>query len=351
MEPREAPSPGDYADAPFESAARDPLVQRAVPVAKELPAYRAGTARRDLTAALTVAALAVPAGMAYAEVAGLEPIAGLYALLLPTVAYALLGSSRQVSVGPEGSLSALVAVAVLAVAAPASDEAAELAAMLALLVAACFLLARLARLGWVADYFSRPVLVGYMHGVVVVLLIGQLGKLLGLNIEERNPIPQLVEVVKEIGDVSAATIAVSAASLAILLPLRFLAPKFPAPLFLVVVAIVASDALDLAAHGVAVVGALPSGLPALQVPTPSAADTLNLVPAAVGLFFVCFADEVLTARSFAGRHGQHVRVGQELLAMGAANAAAGVTQGLPVGASGSRTAVNDAMGARSQLAG
>ena len=150
-----------------------------------------------------------------------------------------------------------------------------------------------------------------------------------------------MEVVKEIGDVSGTTLAVSAAALLILLPLRFLAPKLPAPLLVVVLAIVASAALDLAAHGVAVVGTLPSGLPSLQVPTPSVSDTLTLVPAAVGLFFVCFADGVLTARSFAGRHGQHIQVGQELLAMGAANAAAGITQGLPVGASGSRTAVND----------
>jgi high affinity sulfate transporter 1 len=347
----ERPARDAYSGAsPFRSAERAPLLQRAVPVTRDLRAYRTRTARSDLAAGLTVAALAVPSGMAYAEVAGLQATAGLYALLLPTLAYALLGSSRQLIVGPEGSLSALVAVSVLAVASAGSARAGELAATLALLVAACFLLARAARVGWVADYLSRPVLVGYLHGVVVVLLVGQLGKLLGLNVEALDPIPQLVEVAREIGQTSGATLAVGAAALAVLVPLRFVAPRVPAALLVVVGAIVVSDALDLAAHGVAVVGAIPAGLPDLRVPRPGLADTLDLLPAAVGLFLVCFADEVLTARSFAGRRGQHVRVGQELLAMGAANAAAGVTQAFPVGASGSRTAVNDAMGARSQIA-
>ena len=151
-------------------------------------------ARGDVVAGVTVAALAVPAAMAYAEVAGVSPVNGLYALLLPAVAYVLLGSSRQLIVGPEGSISTLVGAAVLPLAASASDNAAELAAMLALLVAACFALAWLLRLGWIADYFSRPVLLGYIHGVAVVLIIGQLGKLVGLSIDARDPLQQLWEV-------------------------------------------------------------------------------------------------------------------------------------------------------------
>jgi sulfate permease, SulP family len=152
-----------YAGTPFRAARKEPLLQRAVPVTGDLPDYGARKARGDLIAALTVAALAVPSAMAYAELAGLSPVAGLYALLLPTLAYALFGSSRRLVVGPEGSISALVGATVLASAAAGSVEAAELAAMLALLVAACFLVARLARLGWVADYLSRPVLIGYIH--------------------------------------------------------------------------------------------------------------------------------------------------------------------------------------------
>ena len=159
-----------YPAEPFRPARKDPLLQRAVPVAGELRGYRGGTARSDLIAGLTVAALAVPAAMAYAELAGLTAVAGLYALLLPTVAYALLGSSRQLIIGPEGSISALVGASVIGLAAAGSARAAELAAMLALLVGACFLVARIARLGWLADYLSRPVLLGYIHGVAIVLV-------------------------------------------------------------------------------------------------------------------------------------------------------------------------------------
>jgi sulfate permease, SulP family len=345
-------APEPYADkAPFRAAKPDPLLQRAIPVAKELPGYRAPTARRDLLAGVTVAALAIPSAMAYAELAGLPAVAGLYALLLPTLAYAFLGSSRQLIVGPEGSLSALVAAAVLALATAGSPEALELAGAMALLVAACFLIARVLRLGWLADYLSRPVLVGYIHGVAVVLIIGQLGKLTGVDVDAGDPIPQLVELGRDIGDLSAATFAVGVVALGMLLTARYLTPRVPASLIVVIAAIVASKALGLDEHGVAVVGEIPAGLPDLQVPSPPWEDVVELAPAAVGLFLVSFADEVLTARSFAGRHGQHIRVDQELLAMGVASAAAGVTQGLPVGASGSRTAVNDSMGARSQIAG
>lgn len=175
--------------SPFRAAKREPLVRRVLPVAGDLATYRPDKARRDLSAGLTVAALAVPAAMAYAELAGLQPTAGLYALLLPTVAYVLLGSSRQLIVGPDGALSALVAATVLPLAAAGSAQAGEIATTLALLLAGFFLLARAARLGWLADYLSRPVLIGYIHGVVIVLIVAQLPKLLGLSIEATKPIP------------------------------------------------------------------------------------------------------------------------------------------------------------------
>jgi high affinity sulfate transporter 1 len=289
--------------------------------------------------------------MAYAEVAGLSPVIGLYALLLPTVGYALLGSSRPLIVGPEGAISALVAVSVLALAGAGSPAANGLAGALALLVAACFVLARIVRLGWLADYLSRPVLIGYIHGVAIVLVIGQLGKLLGLEIEAAEPIPQLFEVAREIGQTSATTLAIGALALAVLLTCRHFAPRFPAALVVVVLAIVASSALDLAAHGVATVGSIPSGLPAVGLPRAPLHDVFDLIPAAIGLFLVSFADQILTARSYAGKRGEHVDVNQELLGMAGANAAAGLSQGMPIGASGSRTAMNDAVGAHGQLAG
>jgi len=339
------------ASDPFRQPEPKPLLTRVLPVTGELPTYRASRARRDLLAGVTVAALAVPSAMAYAEVAGVSPVNGLYALLLPTVAYVLLGSSRQLIVGPEGSISTLVGAAILPLAAAGSEQAASLAAMLALLVAVCFGAAWALRLGWLADYFSRPVLIGYIHGVAVVLVIGQLGKLLGIPVEASDPIPQLREVLQELGDVSGATMLVALAALASLLVLRRLMPKLPAALIVVVASIALSWTLDFDEHGIAVVGAIPAGLPSIELPGVGLSDVLALVPAAVGIFLVSFADEILTARSFAGKHNQRVRGSQELLAMGAANVAAGLTQSFSIGASGSRTAVNDDMGARSQIAG
>jgi SulP family sulfate permease len=345
------PEAGYGETSAFRPAKPEPVLGRMIPVSDELPRYRVPRARRDLIAGLTVAALALPSAMAYAEVAGLSPVNGLYALLLPTVAYVLLGSSRQLIVGPEGSISTLVAAAVLSLAVAGSPEAYELAAMLALLVAACFLVARLLQLGWIADYFSRPVLIGYIHGVAVVLVIGQLGKMLGLSVDAREPLEQLWEALRELGDVSGATLAVGVTALAALLLLRFLVPLVPAALLVVIAAIALSWGLDFESHGVAVVGSIPSGLPSFTLPAPPLGDVVRLAPAAVGIFLVSFADEILTARAFAGRHNQNVRASQELFAMGAANAAAGFTQGFSIGASGSRTAVNDAMGARTQIAG
>jgi high affinity sulfate transporter 1 len=289
--------------------------------------------------------------MAYGQLAGLPPVNGLYALLLPTIAYVLLGSSRRLVIGPEGATSTLVAAAVLPLAVTGSDEAVEVASMLALLVAACFLLARLLRLGWIADYFSRPVLIGYLHGVAVTLVVAQLGKLLGLDVDAREPLGRLWEVVTELGDVSGATLALSVVAIAALLGMKRFVSFLPGALIVVVAAIGLSWAFDLGDHGIALVGPVEGGLPRPTVPTPPLADVVALVPAALGLFLVSFADAILTARAFAGRRGEYVRASQELLTLGAANAAAGVTQAFSIGASGARTAVNDSMGVRTQIAG
>ncbi len=352
MKDGEHPSEETYADAsPFQPKEQASLLERTVPVSGELPAYRGGYARRDVLAGVTVAAMALPSAMAYGELAGLSPVNGLYALLLPAVVYVLLGSSRQLVIGPEGSISALVAAAVLPLAVAGSADAVELAGALALMVGGCFLAARALRLGWLADYFSRPVLIGYLHGVAVVLVISQLGNVLGLEIDARDPLLQLAEVVRDLGETSGVTLAVGLAALATLIPLRFVAPRLPAALLVVVGGIGISWWLDLDERGLAVVGSVPSGIPDVGLPIPGGGDALLLLTAAVGIFLVSFADEILTARSFAGKHGQHVRAEQEVFAMGAANVAAGLTQGFPVGASGSRTAVNDSMGVRTQLGG
>jgi high affinity sulfate transporter 1 len=337
--------------SPFHPARRAPVLHRVAPVTEAVSDYRPATGGRDLLAAVTVAAVAIPSAMGYAEVAGLSPVNGLYALLLPTVAYALLGSSRQLVVGPDGAVSALVGAVVVANTVAGGPEAAKIAGTLALLVAACFVIARVARLAWLADYFSRPVLVGYIHGIAAALVIGQLPKLLGVDVSSQNPLRELVDVVGKLPDTSLATLAVGVGALLILLPLRFGAPRIPGALLLVVGGIALSSAAGLASHGVAVVGDIPSGLPGLGLPGVPDAGIATLAPAAIGMFLVIFADAVLLARSYAGNHRQQVDAGQELLAMGAAQAAAGVSGGFPIAASGSRTAVNDAAGVRTQVAG
>ena len=341
----------DSDSSPFEARQRATLVRRTFPVMANLTGYPKRSGRRDVIAGVTIAALALPSAMAYAELAGLSPVVGLYALLLPAVAYMIFGSSRQLIVGPEGALALLVATAVAPIAGDDPSRYAALAAMLAVIVGAIFVVGRIIRLGWIADYFSRAVLIGYLHGVVIVLITGQLGKLFGLSISATDPIPQLEEFFDEISDAHGLTVLVGAVSLAAVLLLRWKAPRVPGPLVVVLGGIAVSAVFDLADHGVAVVGHIPPGLPSFEWPSVGLEDVAKLLPAALSLFAVAYADGILTARSFAGRNGQHVDANQEMLALGAANLAAGVTQAFPVGASGSRTAVNDQIGGRTQVVG
>ena len=341
----------DPAVSPFKPRQRPSVSARTFPVSTELAGYPTRSGRQDAVAGITVAALAIPSAMAYAELAGLSPVAGLYALLLPAVAYAVFGSSRQLVVGPEGALALLVVAVVAPLAGGSVTTYALLAAMLAVLVGAIAVVGRIIRLGWIADYFSRAVLVGYLHGIAIVLVCGQLGKIFGIPIEADDPIPQLREFVRELGSVHGLTLLVGLTSLAALLLLRRFVPKVPGALVVVVAGIVVSYAAGLSRHGVDLVGHIPSGLPSIRWPSVGLGKTLDLLPGAAGIFAVGYADAILTARSFAGRSGQHVDANQELLAIGVANVSAGVSQGFPVGASGSRTAVNEQIGGRTQVVG
>jgi SulP family sulfate permease len=313
--------------------------------------YARGRVRTDVAAGITVAALALPSAMAFAQLAGAPVSAGLYALLLPVAAYAVFGSAPRLVVGPEGTVSLLVAASLAPLAASNTAEYGVLAAMLALLVGLVFLVARLIRLGWVADYFSQPVLVGYISGVAVVLVLGQLGKLVEVSTDAQGAIAQTFDILRHLGDANPATVAVAALSLLLLVVLSKAGQRIPGALLLVVAGIATSWALDLAGRGVSVTGPVPSGLPRLDLPHVDASDLPELAAAAAAIFLVGFSDSILTGRSFAARRHEVIDANQELLAFGVAQVAAGVTQGIPVGTSGSRTAVNDDMGATSQLSG
>lgn len=337
--------------SPFASSAKPPLVQRLIPLTASLKGYTAGRLKVDATAGLTVAALALPAGMAYAELAGLPVTAGLYALLLPVLIYAGLGATRRGVIGPEGAIALLVATALAPLAAAGSPEYSALAAALAIAVGCVFLIARLLHLGWLADYFSQSVLVGYISGVAVLMGLGQLSKLTGVSSDAEGEIRAALDTLAHLGTANPWTVAVGAVSLVVLFAFQRWAPRWPAALIVVAIAMLASWALDLGSHGVALTGSVPAGLPSLERPDVDSAELTSLVLPAIAIFLVGFADAILTARSFAARHRETVDADQELLAFSAASVASGFSQGMPIGASGSRTAVNDSMRATSQVSG
>jgi high affinity sulfate transporter 1 len=298
-----------------------------------------------------VAALALPQGMAYAQTAGLPVVAGLYGLILPVVVYALLGSSRVLMVGPTTTTALMVAPALVAINADESTYPA-LAAMLALLVGAVFLVGRLLHLGWLADYFSSAVLLGFITGLALTMIAGQIGVMLGVQVSGETPLMQYYSFAGTvIGGKEALTATIGVSTLALLLIGKRFFPRFPMLLVLTVGAIALSYAADLAGQGVAVVGAIPAGLPSLSWPAVGLTQVMELLPVAIGIALVGFSDAILTARTLAGDSGDPVDADQELLALSGLNVAAGVSGSFPLGSSGSRSAVNVRLGGQTQVVG
>jgi len=337
--------------SPFASSTKPPWTRRYTPFVQSMRSYSSGRFRADALAGLTVAALALPASMAYAELAGLPVTAGLYALLLPVLAYAVLGTGVRVVVGAEGAVALLVATALGPLATAGSAEYITLAAALAIAVGVVFLIARLLRLGWIADYFSQSVLVGYLTGVAILMILDQLEKLTGVSSEFSNAVRAAADVVAHLGDTNLWTLGVGVVAFILLVVLGRFLPLWPGALIVVVLGIAASWLLDLESHGVSVTGEVPAGLPSLAVPHVSGSQIVSLALPAVAIFLVSFSDAILTARSFAAKHGETIDADQELLAYGAASLGAGFTSAMPIGTSGSRTAVNDSMKATSQVSG
>jgi high affinity sulfate transporter 1 len=314
----------------------------------QLRHYDRAWLRGDVIAGVTVAAYLIPQVMAYAGVAGLPPVEGLWSSIVALLAYAVFGSSRRLSIGPESTTALLTSAAVAPLAAGDPGRYATLAAALAVMVGLVCLAAWLARLGFLADALSRPVLVGYMTGIAVLMVASQLGTLTGAHVHGDSFRSYLASFAAHVGDTRAATPVLAAAVLLFLVVAGRAAPKAPVPLIAVALAVVAVAVLGLDQHGVALVGDIPTGLP----PAPSGvplSDLGRLVGPSLGLAIVAYTDNVLTGRSFAVRHDEETDAGRELLALAAANVAAGAAHGFPVSSSGSRTAIGDAVGARSQL--
>ncbi len=334
-----------------QAAAKGPasVTRRYLPGIWVLRGYQRTWLRGDLLAGVTVAAYLVPQVMAYAEVAGLPAIAGLWAAVAPLVAYAILGSSRQLSVGPESSTALMTATAVTVLVAGDQQNYAETAAALALAVSAICLVCWLARLGFLANLLSHPVLIGYMAGIAVLMIVSQLGKVSGIDVEGDSVLSEVRFFVVHLSGVHRPTLLVAAGTFALLVAFYRLLPRWPGPLIAMVLAAAAVAMLDLDQMGVATVGSIPRGLPPASIPDFSTIDFTTLLPAALGVTIVAYTDNVVTARAFAAKRREEIDARQEFLALGAANLGAGLFSGFPVSSSGSRTVIGDALGSRTQL--
>ena len=310
---------------------------------------------KDIVAGIVLTTLLVPQGMAYAELAGLPPITGLYTSILCLLGYAVVGPSRLLVLGPDSALGSMIAATILPLAGAGGDpeRAIALASVLALIVGAIMVLGAVAKLGFIADLISKPTMIGYMNGLALTILVGQLPKLFGFKVDAEGFIGELAGFFKGLanGEAVAASAAVGIAGIVVILVLQRWLPKIPAVLVAVVLTIAATSVFSLAEHGVSLVGTLPKGFPPFTIPDIRLSDLGPLFAGAVGIALVSLADTISTSSVFAARHGQQIDGNGEMIGIGVANLAAGLFQGFPVSTSGSRTAVAERSGARTQLTG
>ncbi|WP_299487507.1 solute carrier family 26 protein [Acaryochloris sp. IP29b_bin.137] len=305
--------------------------------------------RQDSIAGVTVAAYLIPQCMAYGELAGVEPVAGLWAILPAMIIYAIFGSSLQLSLGPESTTAVMTAVAIGPLVTSGTYEAASWASVLALFVGLVYLIAYIARLGFLADLLSKPILVGYMAGVALIMIIGQLGKVSGIPIQAESLVGEVGDFITHFNQLHPPTFMLATSVLLFLFVMQSRFPRWPGPLIAVLLATAAVTILQLDQQGVKVVGTIPAGLPTPLLPRFLPEKISTLFAAAVGIAVVGYSDNVLTARSFANRNGYQIDGNQELLALGIANLGTGLLQGFPISSSGSRTVIGDALGSKTQV--
>ncbi|MCK8670226.1 SulP family inorganic anion transporter [Rhodococcus sp. HM1] len=316
--------------------------------------YRREWLRPDVTAGLALIGLLIPAGMGYATAAGLPAYTGLYATIVPLLAYAIVGPSRVLVLGPDSALAPLIAAAVLPLAAASGDpqRAVALAGVLAVLVGTVLLVAGFLRLGFVTDLLSKPIRIGYLNGIALVVVIGQLPTLLGIDVDADDVLGRIGTVAGEAvtGGIDLLATAVGVGSLAVMVTCRMLRIRIPGVLVAVVGAIALSALLGLG-DDIAMVGALPRGLPAPSFGGVGWNDVVTMLGPAVAIALIAFADTAVLSRTFAARRGADVDGSAEMRAMGVANIAGGLFGGFPISASSSRTPVAEQNGARTQLVG
>src|SRR5215472_7781635 len=308
------------------------------------------TLLRDALAGVTLAAMNVPQALGYTKIAGTPVVTGLYTLLLPLVAFAAFGSSRYLVVAADSATAAILAGALSHMAPVASEQYVALAAFVALLAAGCLLLARLFKLGFLADFLSQTVLVGFLTGVGFQVGIAVLGEMLGVPVHSRRTVEQLTQVLRSLSDVHAPTLSISAIVVAVILILHHLAPRWPGPLFAVIGAVSASAAFNFSAQGITVIGPVAAGLPRLGVPNVSWREALPLLPVAGSCFLMIIAQSAATARAYASRHHETLDANADIVGLSAANAAAALSGAFVVIGSPTQTSMVESSGGRSQIA-
>ena len=291
----------------------------------------------------------IPQSMGYAELAGVPPHYGFYAVIGALIVYALVGTSRHLGVGPEPGTAVLAASGVGAIAGADGSRYLTLMAALALVVGALCVVGAILRLGYLASVLSKPVLVGYITGVGLTLLSSQIAGFTGLKIPADSFIPRVAELLRHLGRVHLWTFGLAIGTLAVMLGLRRYVPTAPAALIGVAIATAISKAASLPGRGIAVIGSIPSGFPSPGLPSVTTSDLVQLLPVAAGIALVGFTDNVLTARAIATGRGYRVDPNKELLALGLINTTSGLSQGFPISSSASRTAVPASLGSRTQL--
>ena len=327
---------------------------RWLPGLEVLRRYQAAWLVNDVIAGLVLTAILVPVGMGYAEASGVPAINGLYATIIPLIVYALFGPSRIMVLGPDSTLAAVIAAIILPLSGGSVERAVALAGLLGVISGASSLLIGLARLGLLADLLSKPIRIGFLNAIAFTVLIGQMPKLFGFSVKAETLAGRAIMLLQGIldGKANLVALAIGGGSLALILIVKRFRPTWPGILFAVVLATVASGALDLntTAH-IAVLGVLPQGLPILQLPVVSWNDVFALLPGGIIISLLTFADTSVLSRALAQRGGYQVNTNQEMVALGMANMAAGLFQGFSVSASSSRTPVAESSGAKTQLTG
>ena len=340
--------------SPTASAKTPSRLQRWAPGVATLLDYRGSWLVHDLVAGLVLTAILVPVGMGYAEASGLPAINGLYATILPLIAYAIFGPSRIMVLGPDSTLAAVIAALILPLAAGDPAHALALAGMLALLSGSCSLVIGFARLGLLADLLSKPIRIGFMNAIALTVLIGQMPKLFGFSVKAVDLPDKTLKLFQGIADgrTNGVALLIGAGSLALILLLKAWRPKWPGILIAVALATVASGWFDLAhvAH-ISVLGPMPLGLPEFRMPTASPDEILRLLHGAIIIALLSFVDTSVLSRALAQRGGYQVSQNQEMIALGAANIASGLFQGFSISSSASRTPVAEAAGSRTQVTG